>query len=177
MPRGVGPLGLGWEGGTTGPHLGSGPEVQRPGLLVTRGLPQGGPPSTFRPCDIYSSILQTGAAETVTPSPGPYGAPGGDSSHVLVAPRQAPPASLSRLRSAPKNILLSGTTQGHLPQPALDPEPIWQPTVLLTGLIFLSHGTEKGGLAAPRVSGWETMPRSVCRSLEGRRMQFHDWFQ
>lgn len=77
MPRGVGPLGLGWEGGTTGPHLGSGPEVQRPGLLVTRGLPQGGPPSTFRPCDIYSSILQTGAAETVTPSPGPYGAPGG----------------------------------------------------------------------------------------------------
>lgn len=77
MPRGVGTLRLGWEGGTTGPQLGSGPEVQRPGLLVTRGLPQGGPPSTFRPCDIYSSILQTGAAETVTPSPGPYGAPGG----------------------------------------------------------------------------------------------------
>lgn len=59
-----------------------------------------------------------------------------------------PPASPSHLRSAPKNILLSGTTQGHPPQPALDPEPIWEPTVLLTAM-----KQRRGAWAAPRVSG------------------------
>lgn len=75
--------------------------------------------------------------------------------------------SLSHLRSTPKNILLAETTQGHPPQPALDPEPIWEPTVLLTGLIFHSHGTEKGGLGSTP-SLWVGNDTMFCLQFFGR---------
>lgn len=139
MLRGVGMLRLGWKGGTTGPYLGSGPVVQRPEfpaphLPATHGLPQGGPPGASRPCDIHSSILRTGAADSNAQAR-PLWSPGVGAAPTSWWPSPSgPPASPSHLRSALKNILLSGTTQGHPPQPALDPEPIWEPTVLLTAM-------------------------------------------
>ena len=110
------------------------------------------------------------------------GGPGRGSSHLVATPARFHPGASPHLRRVPRTVRTLGPHRETHTTASPRPQAFWAPAIPPTGLIFLSRGAEKGGQGrtpSPWVGNYAVfcLPNQKHSSLDGRRMQFHDWFQ